>query len=177
MHTRGFTLIELLVVVMIVAILTSIAMPQYRKAMDRAKASEATEMLPALFEARERWRIFKGYQWREGKLYNGEAEVNPNIKLLDVEFNGDIDGGKLFTNNFEYTLIDGQGAEGTASANQACVTAKPRWGQNRGLTGATIWYRGDKFSCTDASQGAGCDILSVSTDKDAQGNPVYRGCH
>ena len=57
MKQTGFTLIELLVVVMIAAVLTSIAMPQYRTAMDRSKAAEATQMLPALFEARERWMI------------------------------------------------------------------------------------------------------------------------
>ena len=55
MNRKGFTLIELLVVVMMVGILTSVALPQYRKAMKRARTAEVLQMLPALYEARERY--------------------------------------------------------------------------------------------------------------------------
>ena len=37
---KGFTLIELMVTVLIVGILASIAMPQYRKAVERSRAAE-----------------------------------------------------------------------------------------------------------------------------------------
>ena len=37
----GFTLVELLVIVMILGILSSIALPQYRRSVERARVAEA----------------------------------------------------------------------------------------------------------------------------------------
>ena len=148
MYKQGFTLIELLVVVMIVGVLTSIALPQYRKALDRSKAAEAMQMLPALFEARERWRILNHYTWNNGSM--GET---PTLRALDIEASGLSDDWK--TKNFTYTIV----APGSG-IDQACVKAVPRWGSNRNLTSAAIWYRGDKFSCN--GNDAACDILNVA---------------
>ena len=157
MSKKGFTLIELLVVIIILGVLTSIAMPQYRKAMDRAKAAEAMEMLPALFESRERWRIFNGYTWDEGSLKKEDGtSVSPSVRALDIEGAGMDSNFK--TKNFAYTIISGVGN----GSDQACVSAKPQWGASRGLTGATIYYRGDKFSCTDGGTAGVCDILNVA---------------
>lgn len=52
---KGFTLIEMLTVVLIVAALTAVAVPQYRRSVERARMSEAVQMLPAIYDAVDRY--------------------------------------------------------------------------------------------------------------------------
>ena len=152
---------ELLIVVIIIGVLTSIGVPQYRKALDRAKAAEAMEMLPALFEARERWAL-------QCRLMGGNC-TQVTMEKLDIEAasgtcaqtcSGD---DSWQTNNFCYHLANG------AVGNQACVSATPCWGESRNLPSATIWYRGDKFSCNGNEDA--CDILNVTDEAG-----TYEGC-
>jgi prepilin-type N-terminal cleavage/methylation domain-containing protein len=55
---KGFTLLELLMVVIIIAILASLALPQYIRATEKARASEALQLLGSLRSSQQRYRAF-----------------------------------------------------------------------------------------------------------------------
>lgn len=182
MRTHGFTLIELLVVVMIVTALTAIALPSYRRAADRSKAAEVMQVLPALFEARERWVILNQCNWQGG---NGTSPSCPTgttfaFKQLDVDFSANSSSASgsnwgnytLDTDYFTYHLSSPR----TSGGKQPCVSATPKWGT---FTDATIYYRGDKFSCTDNTQAnsTSCDTLNVTPEAPSGNADKYRsGC-
>ena len=48
MNKQGFTLVEVLTTVLIIGILTSIALPQYMRSVERARATEAMSSIKAL---------------------------------------------------------------------------------------------------------------------------------
>ena len=60
----GFTLIELLVVVLIIGILASMALPRYRKAVERARMAEAVTLMDSITKAqRRKWIQKNRYAW------------------------------------------------------------------------------------------------------------------
>ncbi|MGN0016255.1 MAG: type IV pilin protein [Candidatus Avelusimicrobium sp.] len=71
---KGFTLIELLVVVLIIGILSSVALPQYTKAVEKARLSEALTMQNSLEKAMEVYILSNGYT--NGAVSPDELDIN-----------------------------------------------------------------------------------------------------
>ena len=81
---KGFTLVELLTVVLIVAILSGVALPQYRKAVDKARAAEAQNMLRILYDSSERLAGEFGYRSYPALLTDKGSSTNYGITRLDM---------------------------------------------------------------------------------------------
>ncbi len=70
----GFTLMELLVVVLIIGILAAVALPQYQKAIEKSRATEALLTLKTAFQSMESYYLTHG-SWPQ------------NLTDLDIQFN------------------------------------------------------------------------------------------
>ena len=95
---KGFTLLELLVVVIIIAVLATVALPQYQKEVEKSRTAEAVTLGRTIVDAQNR-----------------SLEAFPNDSVarkgaLDVQLSGGTwnndtkNANKYTTRDFEYKL-------------------------------------------------------------------------
>jgi len=99
---KGFTLIELLVVVLIIGILSAVALPQYTKAVTKARFAEAMTNLKSLAQAHKVCYLEKG----EGCSMD---ELSVSVGERDTEY-------WSRTKDFTYTAYDVDSASGVWAA-------------------------------------------------------------
>ena len=106
LNNGGFTLIELLVVVLIIGILAAIALPQYQKAVEKARAAEAVVRISQLEKAIDLWKLTNPGEDCHCFFEGCEPKCSP----LDIDFHCDrINGGsgECFTRDFDYQITPG----------------------------------------------------------------------
>lgn len=150
MIKQGFTLIELLAVVLIMAALTSVALPQYRKSVERARVAEALQMLPVIYDARDRLMTENNY-----KVTYATDRKKMSFSKLDVSFKGNpVDDHTWRTENYDYKLFAGSSVKK--------VSATLRQGTYQGTV---FEYDGDtKVSCSSPTNTEACVLLGMGAD-------------
>ncbi len=124
---EGFTLLEVLIVVLIIGVLTAVSLPQYMKAVERARMTEAVTLLANIAQAQGRKYIqvnryvtnFMGLdlQFEKGHgvtIYTHE-QVNQNASEPERENDTPI---ALTGSGFEVSLTGTSLNEGVATAQR-----------------------------------------------------------
>ena len=148
-NKKGFTLIELLVVVLIIGILAAMAMPQYFKAVERSRMTEADQLLASIAQAQQR-------------KYLQINKYTTDYRSLDVAPKG-ATGSTFYTkgdpekgggNGFEVVMSGTTYADGEATATRVAGTS----GTLQYKYTLSRKYTSDKTTCSasDANAGSLC---------------------
>jgi prepilin-type N-terminal cleavage/methylation domain-containing protein len=150
-NKKGFTLIELLVVVLIIGILAAIALPQYFRAVEKSRATEALSIMGTLAAAMERAR-----------LVSDDNKYPESLATLDITFNnadGTAANDKTITTKNFILTVSGTAEGNTTGSGKVQAVRKG----NADYT-ITRYYSSGQIICKDASNTTGtCASLGLPT--------------
>ena len=96
-NKSGFTLVELLMVVVIIGLLTAVALPGYRKAVERSRVSDALTTMDAVAKSEHAWYLANNSYTKDF--------ANLDIALTDKDGNN-ANGAELENDLYTYELLD-----------------------------------------------------------------------
>ena len=95
-NNKAFTLIELLVVVLIIGILAAVALPQYKKTVDKARATELLSLVKHIKELQEVYYMANGTYAADCAELNLEPPAGYVLDTVDGQANQLGNTGKGF---------------------------------------------------------------------------------
>ncbi len=102
---KGFTLIELLVVVLIIGILSSVAMPQYTKAVEKSRVTEAEQILRHLHDQ----QVICGLETGSVTQFCDESHADiydfPTSKNFTYTLNQNVFNAERNSDTWDYALF------------------------------------------------------------------------
>ncbi len=163
---NGFTLVEMLAVVLIVGILMTVAVPQYRRTIQRTRATEAIAMLKVLADSAERLATSHGsktladFASSHGSVYNFSRLDMIDTSQYDQRCSFASSGTEMQCDYFTYTL----NSDGSIDALQT--------NPNTGVT-LTIYpdknpVETDYITCSESSGTYYCDLYGYGTDESGE---------
>ena len=107
-NKKGFTLVEILTVVLIVGVLSAVALPQYRRAVERSRATQALGGLKNLYDSSERLAVDLGYDDYESLYASGKEEIGiGRFDMFQDSGAGTATNSVLTTSDFIYSIPNG----------------------------------------------------------------------
>ena len=159
MTKKGFTLMELLAVMLIISILSGIAIPQYRKVVEKSRFTKAQVMAKSMYDSCERMMAEFGVE--------DYASLLAAIKARDSSFTNvlprmDIGSEDLLPVGFTITAADEKISGGgftyaLRKSGECFVNIAKTKGS---YSGVTLTYDGTQFTCSDNDSGA-CEIYGL----------------
>ena len=139
----GFTLVELLVVVLIIGILSSVALPQYTKAVKKAKGVKITTAASALVQAMNMAYLEDGSYRRSYFSYTGTMDTFGTDDF-------DIEIPRVYLNDNTWLLFNagGSGSSGWVEVTRTDDYINDRFSLNYHLSNGKLNY----VTCS----GSGC---------------------
>ena len=140
LSASGFTLVELAVVIVIIGVLAAFAVPRFRDAVERSKASESFNYLSSIRAAQER------YHARQGTYA-------ASVTMLDIKFGLP-----------KYFTIGDVAAGTTGNLEDSWTQTLTRVGASAGYGAYTVTFTEDGFdSDITKSTIAGLDTINPMT--------------
>ena len=166
--SAGFTLIELLVVVLIIGFLATVAVPQYTKAVEKSRITEAKILLKALSDAEDVY-----------VLSNGDPCGTYNIEDLDISLPGTVieNGAGVRTKNFDIYIDECVYYDDTVGKGNARAFFADRLGQEWSvLWGGPSYgeFKNGSFYCWNAYSKEDEICPKAGAIKNAEGDWIFQ---